>query len=238
MARSPRRPAKPAGDLFGLPVSGHPDAALDAAFRARAGGALAGIDEAGRGPWAGPVVTAAVILDPAAIPAGLDDSKALTEAARERLFTAIIASADVAIALGSVAEIDSVGIRRATLNAMTRAATALGRRPMLALVDGLDVPPGLPCPGEALVKGDARSPSIAAASIVAKVTRDRLMMRLDTVHPGYGFARHKGYGTAAHQEALARFGPSPVHRTSFRPVRLLLETGARASSLSGSGPTG
>lgn len=222
MARTPRRtPARP-GPAAALPEDGPPDPALDAGYRARAGGLLAGIDEAGRGPWAGPVVTAAVILDPEAIPAGLDDSKALTEAARERLFPAILAAADVAIVMAPVAEIDSVGIRRATLAAMTRAARALVHPPAFALIDGVDVPPGLPCPAEALVKGDARSLSIAAASIVAKVARDRLMIRLDAVYPGYGFARHKGYGTAAHSQALARLGVTPVHRTSFRPVRLLL----------------
>ena len=224
MARTPRRgrPTGPAADLLGGLAPAGPDPALDARVRARGGGVLAGIDEAGRGPWAGPVVTAAVILDPAAIPDGLDDSKALSEAARDRLFAAIIAQADVAISLGPVAEIDRAGIRRATLAAMARAAGSLVRRPTIALIDGLDVPPGLPCPGEALVKGDARSPSIAAASIVAKVCRDRLMTRLDAVIPGYGFARHKGYGTAAHQAALAQLGPCPAHRTSFRPVRELL----------------
>ena len=229
MARAPGRPRGAAAGTR-APRTG-PDPAFDAAARMRAGGLLAGIDEAGRGPWAGPVVTAAVILDPAAIPDGLDDSKALTEAARNRLFDDILRTADVAIALGAVAEIDSVGIRRATLAAMARAASALARRPGLAFIDGLDVPPGLPCPGEAVVKGDPRSPSIAAASIIAKVTRDRLMERLDGVYPGYGFARHKGYGTAAHQDALARLGPAPVHRTSFRPVRVLLE--ARAAGNAG-----
>lgn len=219
MARGRSRDPSGPGPQTG---SGGPDPTLDAAFRIRAGGPVAGIDEAGRGPWAGPVVAAAVILDPDAPPLGLDDSKALTEAARERLFPAILASADVAIAIAQVAEIDAVGIRRATLAAMVRAARALSGRPALALVDGVDVPPGLPCPGKALVKGDARSPSIAAASIVAKVTRDRLMTRLEGVYPGYGFARHKGYGTAAHSQALARLGVTAAHRTSFRPVRLLL----------------
>ncbi len=179
---------------------------------------IAGVDEVGRGPIAGPVVAAAVVLDPARVPIGLNDSKKLTEKTRERLFDEICAHHAVAIALGSVARIDATDIRAATLDAMRRAVNGLATAPDHVLVDGIDVPPRLPCPGTAVTGGDGRSISIAAASIVAKVLRDRLMALAAAEHPGYGFERHKGYGVAAHMAALDRLGPSPLHRRSFAPV--------------------
>lgn len=180
---------------------------------------IAGLDEAGRGPLAGPVVAAAVILDPQAIPEGLNDSKQLTAATRERLFGDILESAFVAVASASPCEIDRTDIRAASLAAMRRALAALPVAPGFALIDGRDVPPGLAVPGKALVRGDARSVSIAAASIVAKVTRDRMMQRAAGVYPLYGFDRHMGYGTAEHRAAILSRGPCPIHRMSFRPIR-------------------
>lgn len=179
---------------------------------------IAGVDEVGRGPIAGPVVACAVVLDPARVPVGLDDSKKLSEAVRERLFDEICAHHGVAVALGSVARIDATDIRAATLDAMRRAVAGLAEAPDHVLVDGVDVPPGLPCPGTAITGGDGRSVSIAAASIVAKVLRDRLMRLAAEEHPGYGFEAHKGYGVASHRTALAERGASPLHRRSFAPV--------------------
>lgn len=183
---------------------------------------VAGVDEVGRGPLAGPVVCAAVVLDPTRIPKGLNDSKKLTEAVRERLFDEICENHDVALAVGSVARIDATDIRAATLDTMRRAVTGLAVPPDAVLVDGIDVPPGLPCAGTAVKGGDGRSVTIAAASIVAKVVRDRLMTLAEAEYPGYGFDRHKGYGTAVHMEALARLGASPLHRRSFAPVARIL----------------
>jgi ribonuclease HII len=180
-------------------------------------GLVAGIDEAGRGPWAGPVVAAAVIFHAHEAPPGIDDSKKLSAERREALFDAILATAHVGIGEASVAEIDRLNILAATLLAMQRAVAALGIAPDHALVDG-NRKPSLNCPITTLVKGDARSLSIAAASIVAKVTRDRMMIRYCDDYPGYGFARHKGYGTAQHQAALTRLGPCAIHRLSFAPV--------------------
>ncbi|MDP3547541.1 MAG: ribonuclease HII [Phreatobacter sp.] len=178
---------------------------------------VAGVDEAGRGPLAGPVVAAAVILDPKAIPAGLADSKMLDEASRESLYDAISASAlACAIASASAIRIDATDIRKATLHAMSRAVAALSLPARHVLVDGRDVPPlPLGITGEAIVDGDALVLSIAAASILAKVHRDRLMRHVDLAHPGYGFAIHKGYGTKAHREAIAVKGPCMHHRMSF-----------------------
>ena len=187
-------------------------------------GLVAGVDEAGRGPLAGPVSAAAVIVDPCDVPEGLDDSKVLTATQREALFEQIMAKAlAVGIGLASVAEIDRINIRQATLAAMRRAIGALARRPAYLLVDGNDPPPSVSCPVEAIVKGDSLSVSIAAASIVAKVTRDRLMVRLHDQHPGYGFALHKGYATSAHREAIRRLGPSSSHRQTFCTCRKALE---------------
>lgn len=183
---------------------------------------IAGVDEAGRGPIAGPVVAAAVALDWRRVPAGLNDSKKLGEAKREALFEEILAHHGVAVALTSGATIDATNIRAATLDAMRRAVKGLAIAPDHVLVDGLDVPTGLPCPGTALTKGDARSVSIAAASIVAKVIRDRLMTRAGATHPGWSFEVHKGYGTAAPLAALAENGASTLHRRSFAPVAAAL----------------
>ncbi len=181
---------------------------------------IAGIDEAGRGPLAGPVSVAAVILNPDNLPRGLDDSKALSESDRERLYEQIMKKAlAVSVALASAREIDRINIRQATLDAMSRAAKSLSLAPVHVLVDGKDVPKGLPCQGEAIVKGDATSFSIAAASIIAKVTRDRLMKRLAIRYPAYGFESHAGYGTKAHLAAIAEHGPCPYHRFTFSPLK-------------------
>jgi ribonuclease HII len=180
----------------------------------------AGVDEAGRGPLAGPVAAAAVILDPARIPAGLADSKAMKEAARERLFTHILQDAiAVSFCLMPPSEIDRRNIRAASLEAMRRAVAGLSIRPTLALIDGRDIPPGLPCPARAIIGGDATEPAISAASIVAKVMRDRLMRRLGAEIPAYGFEVHKGYGTVKHRRAIAQSGATPHHRQSFAPFK-------------------
>lgn len=183
---------------------------------------IAGVDEVGRGPLAGPVVTAAVILDPAHPIAGLADSKRLSAAQRERLADEIRAKA-LAWALGraEVAEIDRLNILQATLLAMQRAVEGLALRPEQVLVDGNRCPV-LACPCQAIVKGDATVPVISAASILAKVARDAELCQLHQIYPQYGFARHKGYPTAAHLDALWRCGPCPEHRHSFAPVRAVL----------------
>lgn len=189
-------------------------------------GRIAGVDEAGRGPLAGPVVIAAVILDPARPIAGLADSKVLAEAARERLSDRIVACALAhAVVVVEATEIDRINILQATLAGMARALRGLDPAAEHALVDGNRLPKDLPCPATALVDGDALEPAISAASILAKVARDRLMVALDARHPGYGFAAHKGYPTPEHLAALARLGPCPAHRRSFAPVRRLLAPG-------------
>ena len=180
---------------------------------------IAGVDEAGRGPLAGPVVAAAVVFGDSAPPVGIDDSKRLTLAERERLFAEIVAAGSVAIASASPAEIDRFNIRGATLLAMRRALAALSGPACHALIDGRDVPPDMGCGGTAIVGGDGISVSIAAASILAKVARDRMMQRACTRFPVYGFSRHMGYGTPEHLAAIARHGPSPLHRMSFKPLR-------------------
>ncbi len=187
-------------------------------------GAIAGIDEAGRGPWAGPVTAAAVILDsnPRRLPRGLNDSKRLKPEQREALFEALLSCAQIGIGHASVEEIDSLNILAATMLAMQRAVAALPIMPDVALVDGNRVP-ALPCQTQWVVSGDARSLSIASASIIAKVTRDRIMRELANEWPDYGFERHAGYGTPYHQEALARHGVTPHHRRSFAPIRALLQ---------------
>ena len=182
---------------------------------------VAGIDEAGRGPWAGPVVAAAVILDPKRIPHGINDSKKLSAAQREALYDAISTAAQIGIGIADAARIDRDNILAATLWAMVEAVAALPSPPELALVDG-NRAPALPCPVRTIIRGDAASLSIAAASIIAKVTRDRIMAALDRDYPGYCFARHKGYGTAIHADALARLGPCPIHRRSFKPVKAMI----------------
>jgi ribonuclease HII len=178
---------------------------------------VAGCDEAGRGPLAGPVVAAAVILDPKRVPRGLDDSKKLDPETREKLHAKICASAEVAVAIAPPWRIDRDNILRASLWALARAVAALPVRPRLVFVDGRDrIDTGCDC--QAVISGDAIIASIAAASIVAKVTRDRLMTRLGLLHPGYGFERHKGYSVPEHFDALARLGPTIHHRRSFAPV--------------------
>ena len=190
----------------------------DLSFESSVPHPVAGVDEAGRGPWAGPVVAAAVILPPQAAPKGIDDSKRLTKKHRAALFDQIIATSDVGIGEAKVAEIDELNILQATMLAMQRAVRALIMRPAHILVDGNHLPV-LPCEAQAIVKGDARSLSIAAASIIAKETRDRHMRQIGQHYPEYGWKRNAGYGTKEHAEALRRFGPSPHHRRSFRPVR-------------------
>ncbi|MBB5014836.1 ribonuclease HII [Rehaibacterium terrae] len=186
----------------------------------------AGVDEAGRGPLAGPLVVAAVILDPQRPIDGLGDSKRLSEAQREALFPLIVEWA-VAYRIEIVAaeEIDRLNIFRATLEGMRRAVAGLSPAAAHALIDGNRVPPGLPCPAEAIVGGDARVPAIGAASILAKVARDRLMLALDDEYPGYGFARHKGYPTPEHLACLDALGPCPAHRRSFAPVKRAMARG-------------
>lgn len=196
-----------------------PDFAFETSARRDGLWPVAGTDEAGRGPLAGPVVAAAVILDPGNIPEGLNDSKQLSITRREELFDIILSSSIVAIASSAAGRIDDTDIRKASLDAMRRAVLGLSSRPALVLADGRDVPPGLPCQGKAVVKGDARSLSIAAASIVAKVARDRMMIRAGLVFPAYGFAMHAGYATVRHRKALDSHGPCPLHRMSFRPLR-------------------
>lgn len=181
---------------------------------------VAGVDEAGRGPLAGPVTVAAVILDPANLPEGLADSKVLTAERREALYEAILATAEVAVVSAPPARIDQLNIRGATLWAMAAALSALPCRPCHALIDGRDVPGALCCGADAVIDGDALSLSIAAASIVAKVARDRLMCRLGSAYPDWGHESHKGYGTPQHRAALTRLGPSVHHRRSFAPVRI------------------
>lgn len=180
---------------------------------------IAGIDEAGRGPLAGPVVAAAVVLPPDLTIAGVDDSKKLTAGERDRLYDTIMAAA-LAVGVGSCDSrtIDRINILQATLRAMESAVGALPVAPDYLLIDGISKT-ALPLPQKTLKKGDSHSLSIAAASIVAKVTRDRLMVEYDRQYPGYGFAGHKGYGSASHMEAIAQLGPSPIHRLTFRGVR-------------------
>jgi len=184
----------------------------------------AGVDEAGRGPLAGPVAVAAVILDPARPIPGLDDSKKLSEKKREALYPLILERAlACCIVLVEAEEIDRLNIFQATMAGMSRAVAGLSHAPGEALVDGNKLPKDLPCPGRAIVGGDALEPAISAASILAKVARDRLMVAMEETFPGYGFAVHKGYPTPAHLAALERLGPCPQHRRSFAPVRRLLE---------------
>lgn len=185
---------------------------------------VAGIDEAGRGPWAGPVVAAAVILDERAIPEGIADSKALDAQARGYLYTRIMATSIVGVGIADVGRIDRDNILNATLWAMGEAVRKLSVAPRLALVDG-NRSPRLACHTRTVVKGDALCLSIAAASIIAKVTRDRMMIELAGDWPQYGFDRHKGYGTPEHRRALTTHGATPLHRRSFRPVQLALGLG-------------
>lgn len=192
------------------------------------GGIVCGIDEAGRGPWAGPVVAAAVILDVARLPPGIDDSKKLTALKREALYGAIMACAQAGVGIADVAEIDALNILGATMLAMRRALEQLPVKPTLALVDG-NRAPDLPCRVQTVIGGDAKSLSIAAASIIAKVTRDRMMADLARQFPHYGWEKNAGYGTAAHQRALAEYGVTPHHRKSFAPVKAAMAAAAEAA---------
>lgn len=194
-----------------------PDFALEKA----AGGTVAGIDEAGRGPWAGPVVAAAAILNPEKLPTDLadrlDDSKKLSRPIRETLFDALQQHALLGVGMASVIEIDANNILAATMLAMRRAVEALPTNPDIALVDG-NRAPDLPCPVQTVIRGDSLSLSIAAASIIAKVTRDRIMTELAENHPGYGWERNAGYGTKLHKDGLDRCGVTIHHRRSFKPI--------------------
>ena len=196
---------------------------FEAALECGEDGHIAGVDEAGRGPLAGPVVVAAVILDPLRPIEGLADSKVLSAARREQLAIEIRCRVlAFAICVVEADEIDRLNILGATLAGMSRAVAALAIRPALALIDGNRVPKDLPCRGQAIVRGDASEAAISAASILAKTERDRIMCALDLIHPGYGFHKHKGYPTAEHFESLRRLGPCPQHRRSFAPVRACL----------------
>jgi ribonuclease HII len=194
-----------------------PDFSLERCHR----GPVAGVDEAGRGPLAGPVVAAAVILDPNRIPDGLDDSKKLAAGRREELFAVLSASAHTSVGIATVAEIDQINILQATFLAMIRAVDALAERPDHLLIDGPHLPADIG-PATAVVKGDGRSFSIAAASIIAKVTRDRIMAELARRHPGYGWEHNAGYGTKSHRAAIIDLGVTPHHRRSFAPIRNML----------------
>lgn len=225
--RTGRECVRPGGEAAGQATGGR-GARVSSRYRQD----VCGVDEAGRGPWAGPVVVAAVILPRELRITGLADSKLLAPAVREMLFDQIVAEAMVATVIVAATRVDAMNIRQATLWGMARAVAALPVRPTITLIDGLDVPPGLTMAGRALVRGDQRSSAISAASIVAKVTRDRLMVRLAQAFPAYGFERHKGYGTPEHRDALAANGPCQHHRRSFAPVREAL------ACLAGDGPTG
>lgn len=189
-------------------------------------GPVIGIDEAGRGPWAGPVVAAAVLLDPDRIPSGIADSKELDADERESLYATIVASSRFGVGLADVERIDRDNILNATMWAMSEAVRQLqatgGDKARLALIDG-DRAPRLSIKARTVVKGDARCLSIAAASIIAKVTRDRMMIEQGAQYPAYGFERHKGYGTKEHQQAIAKHGVCALHRRSFKPIQLALQ---------------
>ena len=206
---------------FTLPIA--PDFSIEQKLIATGKQTIAGVDEAGRGPLAGPVTAAAVILDPNNMPDGLNDSKKLTEKRRELLFDEILKTSHVAWCSLNAETIDFINIREAALRAMEISIHRLPIKANYAMIDGRDVPKGLTDIGEAFVKGDARSLSIAAASIIAKVVRDRMMVEADKHFPEYGFAGHKGYGSKKHREAILKFGGCSLHRKSFSPLKQLLE---------------
>lgn len=206
-----------------FPVSQAPDYSLELKLIQAGNALVAGVDEVGRGPLAGPVTAAAVILDETRIPKGLNDSKKLTEKRREALFAEILLTSHVAWCSLPADAIDRMNIREATLQAMTQAVLALPVKADAVLVDGRDVPKALTSFGQAAIKGDAHSVSIAAASIVAKVIRDRMMVAADTAYPAYGFTGHKGYGSAKHRAVISDLGPCPLHRRSFAPLRQMVE---------------
>ena len=216
-----------ADSLLFSDIPASPDFSIEERLRANGKMSIAGVDEVGRGPLAGPVVAAAVILDPANIPDGLNDSKKLTEKKRETIFDEIVFTSQVAWSSLPAATIDTMNIRAASLLAMTLSVNRLAINADAALIDGKDVPDGLIHIGKAFVKGDARSVSIAAASIVAKVVRDRMMIEADNQFPEYGFSGHKGYGSKAHRDAIAQYGPCSIHRRSFSPVKQMIEAVAK-----------
>ena len=203
-------------------VARSPDFTFETRLRQAGLHRIAGVDEVGRGPLCGPVTAAAVILDPAAIPEGLRDSKVLSTARRRALNAALLDCAEVSIAHADVEEIDRLNILQASLLAMQRAIAGLRRPPCHALIDGNRLPGDLPCPAEAVVKGDARCLSIAAASIVAKVARDAIMADMARQYPGYGWDKNAGYPTKRHINAIAELGATPFHRRSFKPIRNIL----------------
>ena len=194
----------------------------DFSFEAQIDGRVAGVDEVGRGPLAGPVTAAAVVLDANRIPEGLDDSKKLSAKRREVLWAEVMACADVSVAHASVAEVDALNILRASHLAMERAVAGLRVAPDHLLIDGNMIPKGLTLPATSLIKGDGRSVSIAAASIVAKICRDRIMVDLAQQHPGYGWETNMGYGSKSHMAAIQNLGITPHHRRSFKPIHNML----------------
>lgn len=215
--------AKPAAKAPAKPPRGFPTLALETVLIQSCGGPVCGVDEAGRGPWAGPVAAGAVILNAGDLPFGIDDSKVLTAERREALEIEIKARALAwGVGFASVEEIAELNILHATGLAMCRAIEAMAINPVAALVDG-NYRFKLPCDVQTVVGGDGLSLSIAAASILAKTARDRLMIAMDTEYPGYGFASHKGYNAPAHQAALKALGPCPAHRRGWAPIRALLE---------------
>ena len=209
-------------NVLGFPDDMKPDFEFERALHAQGFVRVAGVDEVGRGPLAGPVTAAAVVLDPENIPEGLNDSKKLTRKARERLYDQIIQVADVSIAHASVDEIDEMNILRASHLAMVRALDGLKTPADFALVDGNMLPKDLVLPAQTIIKGDARSQSISAASIMAKICRDCVMLSLAQQHPGYGWETNMGYGSKSHMSALQNLGPTPHHRRSFKPVYKML----------------
>ena len=209
--------------FFTLPDA--PDFSIEQRFLENGKLSIAGVDEAGRGPLAGPVTAAAVILDPENLPKGLDDSKKLTEKKREVLFDEILKTSHVSWCSLDAETIDQINIREAALRAMEISVSRMEIKVDCALIDGRDVPKALFDIGEAFVKGDARSLSIAAASIIAKVVRDRMMVEADKLYPAYGFAGHKGYGSKKHRDKIQELGPCSIHRRSFSPLKQMLEKG-------------
>ena len=204
-----------------MSISGNPDFSSEASLHAQGYHYIAGIDEAGRGPWAGPVVAAAVILEKDDIPEGLHDSKKISPGKREKIFDSLTEKADIGIGIIDFEEIDQLNILQASLKAMQLALSQLSSPPCYALIDGNKCP-DLPIPSQAVIKGDSQVMSIAAASIIAKVTRDRIMKKIGAEFPGYGWERNMGYGTKEHAEALLKLGVTPHHRRSFAPVKKLL----------------
>ncbi len=209
-------------ELIRFPTRMEPDYSFEIAAQERGFVRIAGVDEVGRGPLAGPVTAAAVVLDPARIPEGLNDSKKLSHKKRELLYAQIMEVADVSIAHASVEEIDEHNILRASHIAMVRALEGLKTPPDYCLIDGNMIPRGLSLPSETIIKGDARSVSISAASIMAKICRDYVMLSLAQQHPGYGWETNMGYGSKRHMSALQELGVTPHHRRSFKPVHNIL----------------